>query len=36
MNRPKKSRFNYGYYFVAPFVVGFLLFGLYPFTTPSP
>ncbi|GAP17204.1 carbohydrate ABC transporter permease [Levilinea saccharolytica] len=30
MNRPKKSRFNYGYYFVAPFVVGFLLFGLYP------
>jgi len=29
MNRPKKSRFNYGYYFVAPFVVGFLLFGLY-------
>jgi multiple sugar transport system permease protein len=30
MNRPKKSRFNYGYFFVAPFVIGFLLFGLYP------
>ncbi len=30
MNRPKKSRFNYGYFFVAPFIVGFLVFGLYP------
>ncbi len=30
MNRPKKSRFNYGYFFVAPFIIGFLLFGLYP------
>ena len=30
MNRPKKSRFNYGYFFVAPFIIGFLAFGLYP------
>lgn len=26
----KKSRINPGYFFIAPFVIGFLIFGLYP------
>jgi ABC-type sugar transport system permease subunit len=30
MNYSKASRNYYGYFFIAPFVIGFLLFGLYP------
>ena len=30
MNRSKASRNYYGYLFIAPFIIGFLLFGLYP------
>ncbi len=30
MNYSKASRNYYGYFFVAPFILGFLLFGLYP------
>lgn len=30
MNYSKASRNYYGYFFIAPFIIGFLLFGLYP------
>jgi multiple sugar transport system permease protein len=30
MNYSKASRNYYGYFFIAPFILGFLLFGLYP------
>lgn len=30
MNHKTRIKLNYGYVFVAPFVIGFLLFGLYP------
>ena len=30
MLRKKTLKLNYGYVFITPFVIGFLLFGLYP------
>ena len=30
MLRKKNFKINYGYVFIAPFVIGFLLFGFYP------
>ena len=30
MTRPRIKKEHYGYLFIAPFIIGFLLFGLYP------